>query len=163
MKVRSFKEVFTKFCLFVLTSTAGTIVDLGLHWLLARFIFAGSYWGSYWLAPFISFEASTMTNFLIAYYFVWKERVTYRGYKSFWRHFAGYNAACAGSFAIKIILMQGIHFMFVYLNWLQGNSFEPVLCNFIAITISGLFSFYMSEFVIFNKKGRGDKSLTDNE
>ena len=152
MKARSFKEVFLKLCLFSVTSLAGTIVDLALHWLLVRYVFDGNYWGSYWIAPVVSFEVAAMTNFIIAYYFVWKERVTYRGYRSFWRHFAGYNAAGVGAFILKLIAMQGIHFLFVSLDWLQDNSIEPVLCNFIGMCFSGLFNFYMSEFVIFNKK-----------
>ncbi|MBO4585726.1 MAG: GtrA family protein [Bacteroidales bacterium] len=152
MKERSFKEVLTKLLLFMVTSVAGTTVDLLLHWILSYYVFEGNYWGSYWVAPVISFELSTMTNFVIAYYFVWKERITYRGARSFWRHFGAYNAACCGAFAIKIVLMQGLHFLFVSLGWFQEYSFEPVLCNFIAMAISGLFSFYMSEFVIFNKK-----------
>lgn len=152
MKVRSFKEVLLKLCLFSVTSMAGTIVDLALHWVLVRYLFEGSYWGSYWIAPVISFEVAAMTNFIIAYYFVWKERVTYRGSRSFWRHFAGYNAAGVGAFIIKLIVMQGIHFLFVSIAWLQGSSIEPVLCNLIGMCFSGLFNFYMSEFVIFNKK-----------
>lgn len=152
MKGRSFREVFLKLCLFSATSMVGTIVDLGLHWALASFVFDGSYWGSFWIAPVISFEVAAMANFVIAYFFVWKERVTYHGSRSFWRHFAGYNAAGVGAFILKLIVMQGIHFLFVSLGWLQDHSIEPVLCNLIGMCFSGLFNFYMSEFVIFNKK-----------
>lgn len=152
MKGRSFKEVFLKLCLFSATSMVGTIVDLGLHWALSSFVFDGNYWGSFWIAPVISFEVAAMANFVIAYFFVWKERVTYRGRRSFWRHFAGYNAAGVGAFILKFIVMQGVHFLFLSLGWLQEYSFEPVICNLIGLCFSGLFNFYMSEFVIFNKK-----------
>lgn len=152
MKGRSFKEIFLKLCLFSATSMVGTLVDLGLHWALSSFVFDGSYWGSFWIAPVISFEVAAMANFVIAYFFVWKERVTYRGRRSFWRHFAGYNAAGVGAFILKFIVMQGVHFLFLSLGWLQEYSFEPVICNLIGLCFSGLFNFYMSEFVIFNKK-----------
>jgi putative flippase GtrA len=152
MKGRSFKEIFLKLCLFSATSLVGTIVDLGLHWALSSFVFDGNYWGSFWIAPVISFEVAAMANFVIAYFFVWKERVTYRGRRSFWRHFAGYNAAGVGAFILKFIVMQGVHFLFLSLGWLQEYSFEPVICNLIGLCFSGLFNFYMSEFVIFNKK-----------
>lgn len=152
MKGRSFKEIFLKLCLFSATSMVGTIVDLGLHWALSSFVFDGNYWGSFWIAPVISFEVAAMANFVIAYFFVWKERVTYRGRRSFWRHFAGYNAAGVGAFILKFIVMQGVHFLFLSLGWLQEYSFEPVICNLIGLCFSGLFNFYMSEFVIFNKK-----------
>ena len=149
---RSFKEILQKLVLFSLTSLAGTIVDLGLHWILSHYVFSGNYWGSYWIAPVISFEVAAMTNFIIAYFFVWKERVSYRGARCFWRHFAGYNAAGVGAFIIKFIVMQGVHFLFVSIDWLQDYSIEPVICNMIGLCFSGLFNFYMSEFVIFNKK-----------
>lgn len=152
MKGRSFKEIFLKLCLFSATSMVGTLVDLGLHWALSSFVFDGNYWGSFWIAPVISFEVAAMANFVIAYFFVWKERVTYRGRRSFWRHFAGYNAAGVGAFILKFIVMQGVHFLFLSLGWLQEYSFEPVICNLIGLCFSGLFNFYMSEFVIFNKK-----------
>lgn len=149
---RSFREILHNLILFSLTSLAGTIVDLGLHWLLSHYAFSGNYWGSYWIAPMISFEVAAMTNFVIAYFFVWKERVSYHGARSFWRHFAGYNAAGVGAFIIKFIVMQGVHFAFVSMDWLQDYSIEPVICNMIGLCFSGLFNFYMSEFVIFNKK-----------
>ncbi len=149
---QTFKEVARNFVMFVLTSSAGTIVDLGVHWLLSHFVFNGSYWGSYWIAPTISFELAAMTNFVIAYYFLWKDRVTYRGARSFWRHFAAYNATSLGAYVIKFIAMQGIHFLFVRLNFLQDVSVEPVVCNLLALCFSGAFNFLMNEFVIFNKK-----------
>lgn len=152
MTTRSFREILTKFIMFSLTSLAGTIVDLGLHWVLSNFVFNGNYWGSFWIAPTVSFEVAALVNFVIAYNFVWKERITYRGAKSFFRHFAAYNAAGVGAYFIKFLAMQGLHFLFVSLDWFQTTSFEPVICNLIGLCFSGSFNFVMSEFVIFNKK-----------
>ena len=149
---RSRKELFTKFVMFVLTSSVGTVVDLGLHWLLSATVFEGSYWGSYWIAPTISFEVSAITNFCIAYFFVWRERITHRGPRSFWRHFVAYNAAGLGAYLLKLAAMQGFHFLFVQLNWLQSASLEPALCNLLGLCFSGSFNFIMSEFFIFNKQ-----------
>lgn len=148
---RTWKEIMTKFVAFTVTSSAGTVVDLGLHWVLASFVFAGSYWGSYWIAPTISFEVSALTNFVIAYFFVWKERISQRSVRSFFRHFAAYNAACVGAYLLKLAAMQGVHFLFQAQGWLQEWSGEPVLCNLIGMCFSGLFNFIMGEFVIFNK------------
>ena len=145
-------EILKKFVMFSLTSTAGTIVDLGLHWALSLYVFKDSYWGSFWIAPTISFELAAMTNFVIAYYFLWHDRITYHGARSFWRHFGAYNATTMGAYILKLIAMQGIHFLFVKMNWMQDSSFEPVICNLIALCFSGAFNFVMSEFVIFNKK-----------
>lgn len=144
-------EVLTKLLMFMLTSAVGTLVDLGVHWYLSANWYPDSYLWTFWIAPLISFELAVMTNFLTAYYFVWRERITYRGTRSFLRHYAAYNATCTGTFLIKILLMQGIHFLFVSLDWMQDLSFEPVLCNLLAMTVSGLLNFYMSEWVIFKK------------
>jgi len=149
---RSLKEIATKFIMFSLTSAAGTVVDLGLHWVLAKFVFYGHYWGSYWIAPFISFEAAVVVNFFIAFYFVWRERITYHGPRAFWRHFAAYNAVGFGAFVIKFAAMQVFHFLFVWLHLSMDASIEPVLCNLLGLCFSGAFNFVMNEFVIFNKK-----------
>ena len=151
MQKRSWKELLSKFVMFVLTSSVGTVVDLGLHWVLATFVFPDNYWCSYWLAPTISFEMAAITNFCIAYFFVWKERITQRTTRSFFRHLAAYNATTIGAFLLKLVAMQGIHFLFVHFGWLQESSLEPVLCNLLALFFSGGFNFFMSEFVIFNK------------
>ncbi|MBQ2171756.1 MAG: GtrA family protein [Bacteroidales bacterium] len=145
-------EILKKFVMFSLTSVAGTIVDLGLHWALSHFAFDDSYWGSFWIAPTISFEVATLTNFFIAYYLVWRERVSKPGsMRSLFRHLAAYNATCIGGYVLKFIAMQGFHFLFVSLNWLQDWSVEPVFCNLLGLCFSGCFNFVMNEFVIFNK------------
>ncbi|MBE6223210.1 MAG: GtrA family protein [Bacteroidales bacterium] len=145
-------EILKKFIVFSLTSVAGTIVDLGLHWVLSEYVFDGSYWGSFWIAPTISFELATLTNFFIAYYWVWKERVSKPGsLRSLVRHCVAYNATCIGGYLIKLGAMQGFHFLFVSQGWFQDLSVEPVLCNLLGLCFSGCFNFVMNEFVIFNK------------
>ena len=151
MQPRTAKELLSKFVMFVLTSSAGTIVDLGLHWVLSKYAFDGNYWGSFWIAPTISFEVAALVNFVIAYFFVWKERISQRSVRSFFRHFAAYNATTVGAYLIKLLAMQGLHFLFVSQNWFQDTSFEPVLCNLLGLFFSGAFNFAMSEFVIFGK------------
>ena len=151
--MRSKREILKKFVMFSLTSVAGTIVDLGVHWLLAKFAFEGSYWGSLWIAPTISFELATLTNFFIAYYLVWKERVSQPGsLRSIYRHLLAYNATCLGGYLIKFIAMQGFFFLFGSLGWFQDwPSLKPVICNLLGLCFSGCFNFFMNEFVIFNK------------
>ena len=102
------KEFFINLLKFALTSTAGTTVDLGLHWILSKFVFDGNYWGTFWVAPTISFEMSTIVNYFIAFFFIWKDRITERTPRSFFHHLLGYNAACIGAYLIKLGLMQGL-------------------------------------------------------
>lgn len=144
-------EVLRKLAMFSLSSGAGTVVDLGLHWYLSARFFQESYLWTFWVSPFISFELSVLTNFLIAYYFVWRERISKRNTRSFWRHFAAYNATATGVFLIKLAAMQGFHLMLLTLDWFQDASYEPVLCNLLSLIISGGFNFVMNEFVIFRK------------
>lgn len=147
------REILTKFLLFSLSTVAGTVVDLGLHWALATYSFEGSYWGRYWIAPTISFEAATLVNFVIAYFFIWKERVSrLHSARSFFRHFAGYNASCIGAYLIKLAAMQGFHFLLLTLGWFQQYSIEPALCNLLSMSFSGVFNFVMNEYVIFHRK-----------
>lgn len=159
---RSWKELLSKFVMFVLTSSVGTIVDLGLHWVLSTYAFRGNYWGSYWIAPTISFELAAIANFCIAYFFVWTERISQHNTRSFFRHLAAYNAACIGAYVLKLLAMQGFHFLFVSLHWLQESTLEPVLCNLLALTFSGGFNFVMSEFVIFNKTNKNSKTIIND-
>lgn len=154
MQPRTWKEILRKFIFFSLTSSAGTLVDLGLHWVLSTFAFRGNYWGSFWIAPTVSFEVASLVNFVIAYFFVWKERISHYSARSFFRHFAGYNAASVGAYLIKFVAMQGVHFLFVAQNWFQEWTIEPALCNLLGLCFSGAFNFFMSEFVVFGKKGK---------
>jgi len=144
-------EILTKFVMFSITSGAGTLVDLGVHWWLAACYFTDSYLWTFWVAPVISFELAVITNFLIAYNLVWRERISHRSTRSFFRHYAAYNATATGVFFIKLLAMQGFHLLFLALGWFQSKSYEPVLCNLLALCISGCFSFVLNEFVIFKK------------
>ena len=145
-------EVLKHYLMFAITCSAGTVVDLGVHWLLSATVLDFSYWAKLWVAPSISFELGTITNFFIAYHFVWRDRISDKSARSFWRHFAAFNATSFGAFLLKFAVMQGAHFLLVSLGWLQTASYEPALCNFIGMLFSGTFNFFMNEFVIFGKK-----------
>ncbi|MBR1705476.1 MAG: GtrA family protein [Bacteroidales bacterium] len=137
------KEILTKFIMFSATSGVGTLVDLGVLWVFSHYVFNGTYWGEFWLSPFISFECAVLTNFVIAYYFVWRERISRRSTRSFFRHYAAYNATCTGVFLVKMAILQGVHFLF--------PSLDVVWCNLLALCLSGGINFFMSEWVIFRK------------
>ena len=94
-------EILTRFAVFSVTSGAGTLVDLGVHWWLSACYLQDRYWWTFWVAPVISFQLAVLTNFLIAYYFVWRERISHRSVRSFFRHYAGYNATATGVFLLS--------------------------------------------------------------
>ena len=145
-------ELLLRFAMFSITSGVGTLVDLGVHWFLSSRFMPDHYWWTFWVSPIISFELAVVTNFMIAYFWVWRERISQRSTRSFFRHYAGYNATATGVFFIKLLAMQGFHLLLVALGWFQGKSYEPVLCNLLALCISGCFSFVLNEFVVFRKK-----------
>ena len=154
MRIHSQNKVFEllmRFAMFSITSGAGTLVDLGGHYWLSSSYMPDHYWWTFWVSPVISFEAAVITNFVIAYFWVWRERISKRSPRSFLRHYAGYNAAATGVFFIKLLVMQGIHLLMVAFGWFQNKSYEPVLCNMLALCVSGCFSFVLNEFVVFRK------------
>ncbi|MBR2228252.1 MAG: GtrA family protein [Bacteroidales bacterium] len=149
-------ELLVRFAIFSITSGAGTLVDLGVHWWLSAAFHPDSYLWRFWIAPLISFELAVLTNFLIAYYFVWRERISQRTTRSFFRHYAGYNATATGVFFVKLLIMQGFHLLLVTVGWLQDKTYEPALCNLLAMCLSGLLSFALNEFVVFRKIRKED-------
>ena len=149
---KKLSELLLRFAIFSVTSGAGTLVDLGVHWWLSASFLEDRYWWKFWVAPVISFELAVLTNFLIAYYLVWRERISQRSTRSFFRHYAGYNATATGVFFVKLLIMQGIHLLMVALGWFQDKTYEPVLCNLLAMCFSGVLSFVLNEFVVFKKK-----------
>ena len=153
---KKLSEFLLRFAVFSITSGVGTLVDLGVHWWLSASFLQDRYWWTFWVSPVISFELAVITNFLIAYYYVWRERISQRTTRSFFRHYAGYNATATGVFFVKLLVMQGIHLLMVSLGWFQDKTYEPVLCNMLAMCLSGVLSFVLNEFVVFKKPVRKD-------
>lgn len=137
------KELILKrFPKFVTGNVVGTIVDTLVLWLFSHFVFGG-YVGKVIISPIISFECAVMANFVVSYFFTWKDRVTTRNKSSFWRRYAAYNASCAGGFLIKMGVLMLIQYL---------TKWDVVICNLLALCVSGVFNFSMDEFVIFKKK-----------
>lgn len=140
--------------MFSTSSLLGTAVDMLVLWLCSHYLFEG-YVQEYILSPFISFECAVLTNFTIAYFFIWKDRVSHRGRRSFLRHFLGYNFSSFGVFLLKLGVMQAFHFTFPQMNIL--------ICNFLALCVSGGVNFVMNEWVIFRKTKSVNQSENDSE
>ncbi|MBQ1708187.1 MAG: GtrA family protein [Bacteroidales bacterium] len=136
-------DLFKRFIGYVSVSLIGTAVDTAVLWVCSHLLFSGSYFGRNILSPTISFECAVFVNFCSCYFFVWKDRISQRGTRSFFRHYAGYNASCTGAFLLKMGLLQLV-------LWITG--LDVVWCNLIALCFSGLFNFTMSDRVIFRKK-----------
>ena len=142
----SVTQQIKRFAAFTSSTLAGTVVDTAVLWVCAHYWLRGTYWGENLISPAISFECAVFANFLIAYFGVWRDRISHRKSKrSFLRHFFGYNVACIGGFLVKMVFLQ----LFV---WLFKAELDVVFCNLLALCFSGCFNYAINEMVVFRKK-----------
>ena len=133
-------KILKKFSRFVLAGSFGTVVDTTVLWVLSRYVFR-RYAGDYLLAPLMSFECAVFTNYCTSYFFVWHERARRRG--QFFRKYVWYNLSATGTFLVKMCFLLVLEGLF---KW------NVVICNLVALCISGTINFCIGEWVIFRKK-----------
>ena len=127
---------------FILGNLTGTLVDTLVLWVFSHFVFRG-YVGQVIISPVISFECAVFVNFLLSYNYIWRDRIAHKTTASFFRHYGGYNAMCIGGFLIKMGVLMLIQYL---------TKWDVVICNLLALCVSGTFNFMMNEFVVFKKK-----------
>lgn len=151
MSKQGFGVLCGRYLKFAASTIAGTAVDMIVLWFCAHILLPATYWTKYWLSPVISFECAVFTNFVIAYFFVWNDRVSKVSSRSFVRHFGGYNLSCIGAFLVKMAILLLLEQIF---HW------DVLLCNIVALGFSGIVNFTMNECVVFakNKKGKNNES-----
>lgn len=128
---------------FVLSRLLGTGVDTLVLWLCSAFIFGGTYWGENIVSPMISFEFAVFSNFLCSYYWIWSNRVEDKGGKSFLKHFLVFNIAALSGFVVKMLFLLLFEYIF---GW------DVVVCNLVALCISGVLNFFVEKLIVFRKK-----------
>lgn len=131
-----------RFTKFLAGNIAGTLVDTLVLWVFSHHVFHG-YVGQVVISPIISFECAVLTNFLFSYYVTWKDRISQVSARSFFRHYGAYNASCTGTFVLKMGVLMLI-------QWF--SKWDVVICNLLALCVSGIINFVMNEFVIFRRK-----------
>lgn len=127
---------------FVASRLFGTGVDTFILWICSTFIF-NTYIGDYIISPIISFEFAVMSNFLCSYCWIWKSRIEKRCATDFWRRFIVFNLSSALGFAVKMAFLLLFERIF---GW------NVVVCNLMALIISGLFNYFLAETVVFGKR-----------
>lgn len=143
MNKQTFWALCVRYIKFAASTLAGTAVDMLVLWLCAHYLLDGSYWREYILSPFLSFECAVLTNFTIAYFAVWRDRVSQFSGRSFLRHYGGYNLSCTGAFLFKMVILLLLERVF---HW------DVLICNIVALCFSGLLNFFLNERVVFAKK-----------
>lgn len=157
MKNNKFISTLWRYVKFALSTLVGTGVDMLVLWLCANFLFNNTFfilsgaqfglvdgykWGEYILSPIISFECAVFVNFVIAYFFVWKDRISNRSNRSFWRHYGGYNLTSTGTFLLKMCIL---------LLFERITHWDVVWCNLAALCVSGIMNFAFNELLVFRK------------
>lgn len=122
------------------TSLAGTLVDTLVLWILSDLVFTKGYWSEYVVSPAISFQCAVITNFLISYLYVWKDRKKTRNP---FLTFLYYDLSCTAVFLLRLGFLLLVERIF---GW------DVVICNLVAMCVTGIINFVMNNQVIFRKR-----------
>jgi len=122
------------------TSLAGTLVDTLVQRILSDLVFTNGYWGEYVVSPAISFQCAVITNFLISYFYVWKDRKKTRNP---FLTFLYYDLSCTAVFLLRLGFLLLVERIF---GW------DVVICNLVAMCVTGIINFVMNNQVIFRKR-----------
>ena len=135
-----------RYAKFAGTSVVGSIVDTLVLWLLSDLIFTRGYWGEYIISPLISFQCAVAVNYMISYFYVWKDRTRKRSDASvrrFFRLYGAYNLSSSVVFLFRLGVLLLIERFF---GW------DVVICNLVAMCFSGIINFAINNLVIFKKE-----------
>ena len=135
-----------RYAKFAGTSVVGSIVDTLVLWLLSDLIFTRGYWGEYIISPLISFQCAVTVNYMIAYFYVWKDRTRKRSDASIRRFFRLYGAYNLSSSVVFLFRLGALLLIERFFGW------DVVICNLVAMCFTGIINFAINNLVIFKKK-----------
>lgn len=131
---------------FAGTGVAGSIVDTLVLWLLSDLVFTRGYWGEYIISPLISFQCAVAVNYMISYFYVWKDRTRKRKDASVRRFFKIYGAYNLSSSAVFLFRLGVLLLIERFTGW------DVVVCNLAAMCFSGMINFAINNMFIFRKE-----------
>ena len=135
-----------RYAKFAGTSVVGSIVDTLVLWLLSDLIFTRGYWGEYIISPLISFQCAVAVNYIISYFYVWKDRTRKRSDASVRRFFRLYGAYNLSSSVVFLFRLGALLLIERFFGW------DVVICNLVAMCFTGIINFAINNLVIFKKK-----------
>ena len=139
-------KFLVRYAKFAGTSVVGSIVDTLVLWLLSDLIFTRGYWGEYIISPLISFQCAVAVNYMISYFYVWKDRTRKRSDASIRRFFRLYGAYNLSSSVVFLFRLGVLLLIERFFGW------DVVICNLVAMCFTGIINFAINNLVIFKKK-----------
>ena len=139
-------KFLVRYAKFAGTSVVGSIVDTLVLWLLSDLIFTRGYWGEYIISPLISFQCAVAVNYMISYFYVWKDRTRKRSDASIRRFFRLYGAYNLSSSVVFLFRLGALLLIERFFGW------DVVICNLVAMCFTGIINFIINNLLIFKKK-----------
>ena len=129
---------------YACATSLGAVVEMAIRWLLAHVIVKNtSFSGKDSLSILIASEIAILVNFTTAYFFVWRDRITKRSPRSYFRHYLAFALTANILMVLKVALALFFKDLF---RW------AVVICDFVALIISGTVNFVLNEMVIFKDR-----------
>lgn len=145
-------NLLKRYLKFISTSAIGTLVDTLVLWLLSDLVFKDGYWKVFIVSPIISFQCAVAVNFILSYFYIWRDRT---------REWS--DAQKLGS--IKLFLAYDLTSSAVFLLRLGAmlliekfTGWDVVICNLLAMCVSGILNFTIENLLIFRKKNSQSSS-----
>ena len=135
-----------RYAKFAGTSVVGSIIDTLVLWLLSDLIFTRGYWGEYIISPLISFQCAVAVNYMISYFYVWKDRTRKRSDASVRRFFRLYGAYNLSSSVVFLFRLGALLLIERSFGW------DVVICNLVAMCFTGIINFIINNLLIFTTK-----------
>lgn len=138
-------KLLIRYVKFLGTGIVGTITDTLVLWILSDLVFTKGYWGEYIISPVISFQCAVAVNFIISYFYVWKDRTRDQraSVRRFFRLYIAYNASGSAVFLLRLGALLLIE---------RFTGWDVVLCNLLAMCFSGILNFLINNLVIFKSR-----------
>lgn len=133
-----------RFFKFVVSRLLGTLVDTLVLWILTRYLLF-TYVGQYIVAPAISFEVAMFHNYVLSYYYIWNKYIPVKKARDFFTRLIAYNISSLLGFFVKMGFLILLERLF---GW------DVLICNVLALLISGFVNFFLAERVIFRKRSK---------
>ncbi len=133
-----------RFAKFVISRLLGTLVDTLVLWIISRYIFF-SYVGQYVVAPAISFEVAMFHNYVLSYFYIWNKNIPLKIPRDFFTRLITYNISSLLGFFVKMGFLILIERLF---GW------DVLICNILALLVSGFVNFFLAERVVFRKRSK---------